>query len=101
METLVRVVVALVIVLLFLLFLVVALPFRLVGMLTENDPAYAPENEGDPAGEPESEAASTRAAPPPPYPGPKEPSLEFESRRLTLANDLKVQHFHTSPGSEQ
>jgi Na+-transporting methylmalonyl-CoA/oxaloacetate decarboxylase gamma subunit len=52
METLVRVVVAVAIVLLFLLFLVVALPFRLVGLLTE----------GDPAGERESEAASTCAA---------------------------------------
>ena len=52
METLVRVVVAVAIVLLFLLFLVVALPFRLVGMLTENDSEYEPENE----------AASTRAA---------------------------------------
>jgi Na+-transporting methylmalonyl-CoA/oxaloacetate decarboxylase gamma subunit len=51
-----------VIVLLFLLFLVVALPFRLVGMLTEYDPENEPENEGDPAGEHESEAASTRAA---------------------------------------
>jgi len=54
METLVRVVVAVAIVLLFLLFLVVALPFRLVGMLIEN--------EGGPAGERESEAASNRAA---------------------------------------
>jgi hypothetical protein len=62
METLGRVVVALVIVLLFLLFLVVALPFRLVSMLTENDREYEPGNEGDPACERESEAASTRAA---------------------------------------
>jgi hypothetical protein len=59
MQTLVRVVVALVIV---LLLLVVVLPLLLLSVLIANDPKYEPENESDPAGERESEAASTPAA---------------------------------------
>ena len=59
MQTLVRVVVALVMV---LLLLVVVLPLWLVSMLIEKEPEYEPGNGSDPAGERESEAASTPAA---------------------------------------
>jgi len=63
MQTLVRIVVLLVIV---VLLLFVALPLQLVNMLAENDPEYKPENGSKPAGDLESEPASTspRAAAP-------------------------------------
>jgi hypothetical protein len=95
MQTLVRIVVAFVIVVLLLL---VVLPIQLINMLVENEPKYEPGKRAEPPTTLRANLGRFPRLEPPPHPRPQIRSVEFEERRLIPANDLKNTAFYFRAG---